>query len=76
MSIFKHKEHVSLPEVVYELKAGGVYIIEYQENIVPDSTIKYLRHKLEGMNIKVYFVPNPSKYRIFEPVPATPGVKL
>ena len=71
MNWFNSKRHINLPEVVYELKPGGHYLIEYNERAVSAEVVDQLRQDLEALNIHVMFVPNRTSYVIFTPVPAT-----
>ena len=75
MRFFKRKKHLRLPEVVYELKPGGHYLIEYSSSAVTQERIKTITKILNSWNIRVLFVPNPSHHVAFTPVPATPERK-
>lgn len=68
----KRKQRTSLPEVVYELKPGGHYLIEYREALIDYEEASRLSGYFKAKDIDVVLVPNPTLYRMFEPVPATP----
>lgn len=69
------RQRVKNVEVVYELKPGGYYLIEYQEHAIPKATTQAAGRWLESKDIHVLFIANPTHYRVFEPIPATPSPK-
>lgn len=72
MKLFKRKWFINTPEVVYELKVGGTYLIEYSAQAVSRGRIAEINLALYGKGIDVVFVANSTNHRAFEPVPATP----
>lgn len=71
--LFSRRYYTSLPEVVYELKPGGHYLIEFSARAVTKDTVEFLAGELSEAGIHVLFVANPTNHRAFEPVPATPN---
>lgn len=69
------RQNVKNVEDVYELKPGGYYLIEFQSSAVTIKTVQSAEKWLRERNINVLFISNPTSYRAFEPVPATPNQK-
>lgn len=73
MRLFKRKAYINA-EVVYELKPGSHYLIEYSSHAVSKNTAVNVSQALESYNIHATFVSNPTNHRAFEPIPATPAL--
>jgi len=71
MSWFKSKRYVEEPDVVYELRPGSTYLIEYAADAVTKEQLHGVTKALARDNIHVVFVLNRSNHVAFTPVPAT-----
>jgi len=72
---FFRKKYTKVPEVVYELRVGGHYLIEYSQQAVSRKTINLISKAMHDKGINIIFVPNPTNYVAFTPVPSTPNNK-